>query len=304
MKFSTYLTEGLIKLPSKMFDEGNSYIVSQICSYVLAEVKKIENSTDFVTKFEDHVKEIAKKYNAVIKPSRKMSHTKMVLKKCYDDLPDKYKSAAKRYEKGLTLWIDWEKKGEFTDKNGYFRNTDEGIIGVSIAWVVRSDWKVLVSIIKSESELKERCDRFDDHIDKILGTFEHELTHFVQYKILPNREKQFTKNVTIASKLEAYLNSKVEFDPTLRSEVRSYVRQEKENLEIKMDKSKRSTWISYFVGALKHKLDPKKVTFDLPDDLIGYIKPSEFFLGLKKHSEKKWKLACKLFNQEVEKRSS
>ena len=77
MIFSNFLTEGMIKLPSSMFKEGVSYIVSQACSYALTEIAKVEKeySTDESKKIEDHIKSIARKYDAIIKTTRKMEYT-------------------------------------------------------------------------------------------------------------------------------------------------------------------------------------------------------------------------------------
>ena len=308
MIFSNFLTEGMIKLPSSMFKEGVSYIVSQACSYALTEIAKVEKeySTDESKKIEDHIKSIAKKYDAVIKTTRKMEYTKTVLKKVYDDLPEKYKASAKEFKKGLTLYVDWDKSKMFTTRNGYFRNNDEGIIGVTIFPVIKYNWVKNIKNLHSNDPrkrqmfCKEVCDWFSEKIERFIGSYEHELTHFVQFKILPN-EKHFNKSKEYNSDADAYYNSSVEFDPTIRDCVKKYLKQEKENLSIGMSKN-RSFWISIFVGSVQHKVDPKKDMLDLPDDKSGYVTVDDFFKSLKSKNEKRWKLAVKMFTQEVEKK--
>jgi predicted RNA-binding protein Jag len=305
--FSRFLNEGLIKLPQKMFDEGSTYLVSKICSYPLTEIKSLGDLNDFQKQIQDHLEDVAKKYKAKIQYTRKMNHTTVKLKRVYDDLPEKYRTHAQEFKSGLTLYVDWIHGKEFQTKNGYFRKSGEGMIGVSIWPIVKYDWKRHVKNVSKQEHVETICHYIDSYVTRILDSFEHELTHFVQFKILPHSEKQFSKGDNYRTDRHAnksgYSTSKAEFDPILRNEISKYMRIEKENLEIKMSKSKRSAWISCFVGAKPYKPDPKKDMLDLPDSEVGYVKPSDFFLNLKKHSESRWKLACKLFTQEVEKRS-
>ena len=323
MSFKIFVTEGMIKLPEKMFKDGETKIVADLCSFVITELSPFKSDPD-VHKFIDHVKSTASKYSAPLRFLKKKIRSKFKIELSLESLPEKYRAGFEKPDVfkdtppkklKLELDLDWTQKGRLTDKSagGFFKNTEAGKIVVGIGSLVDLDFKRTVSLNNhlkragGKSHLyNELMDLFDPRLDRILLTFEHELTHYVQYKALHKLSAVQTygadeaaQTSRIKGKKDAYYNSQVEFDPLIRTSLGEFHRMERDNIEAKM-KGTRRGWIDIFVGA--KAIPTQKFEMIRSEKHGGFIEPSEFFLSLKKHSPDKWKKAVKLFTQELERR--
>ena len=290
MTFKNFLTEGFIKLPEKMFAEGKQKIVEAVCSSLLSEIDSIEDADDLIK----HVKTVASKHAATVKKIvSKPTRNLIKLKKVYSDLPAAYKKNVEGV-KDANLTLVWKHSGVLKNINGSgaYRNTEHGTITIGIYAITEFNWTKAIKNVGQSDCIK----MFDERLEKIFLTFEHELTHYVQYKILPNNDSKGSAGEL--NKNDAYYNSPKEFDPLIRTAIGQYRGYENDNLDIGM-KLNRSSWIGAFVGTIPFK---KGVVSDLPSKEVGYVTPSSFFLSLKKNDEQKWKKAIKLFTQELEKR--
>lgn len=316
LNFKFYLNEGLIKLPEKAFKEGQTKIVSDLASFLVTELSSVKHAE--VKKVIDHVKSVASKHAAQVRHLVKKTHSKFKLEISKEDLPEKYRKLGPEVLGKVELDLDWKVKGRLVKHkaSGLYDDSNDGKVIIGIAKFIDSDWKkkAVEYVMKADKGFESRIklsdvliDEFDALLEQILGTFEHELTHYVQFKILrAAHEKQIGglgKSHAKDNQKDEYYNSQVEFDPQIKSAIAKFHRMEKDNLDAKMDGNRR-LWIDIFVGAKKIPRPAKPSFLDIVSNekYGGFVKPSDFFLSLKKVSENRWKKAIKLFTQELQKR--
>jgi hypothetical protein len=307
IQFKIFLSEGMIKLPVKMFKEGERLIVSDICSYVITDLEKYKREPD-VHLFSEHVKKVASQHAAPLRSLKKKTRSKFKIKLSLEGLPEKYREGFGS-DKNLDLDLDWVRKGRLTDlgAGGSYKDTEAGKIVIGIFPIIELELEKKVALNKKREEegkknahlYSEMVDLFDRRLDRILLSFEHELTHYVQYKALSKLSDKQTGHSEHPGKRDAYFNSQIEFDPLIRSALGEFHTMEKDNDEAGMKGSRRD-WIAIFVGS--KSIPSQKFAMARSEKYGGFIEPSDFFLSLKKHSPDKWRKAVKLFTQEIEKR--
>lgn len=306
--FGRYLVEGLIKLPEKMLKDGQSKIASDICSYVSTELgatSRIHDSdAEDVKKMIAHVKELAAQYNAPIRHLKKKTRSKYKIDLDIADLPTSYKKNTQIEKEALKLeldidWDHYQGRLKSLKADASYSDSKGGKIVMGIGSITTMHWETVL-------KYPAFVDLFDNRLERIMLNFEHELTHYVQYKVLGDamNDRFADKREIDGGRSDAYYNKDLEFDPLIKSAIGTYRRYEKDNLEAKLAGGRRE-WVEFFIGT---KSVPRELAYKLKQGLIsgekygGFVVPSEFFLSLKKHQPDKWKKAIKLFTQELDKR--
>ena len=229
------------------------------------------------------------------------------------ELPKKYQviDAAPK----LGILVDWRdskrsKLGTRSASGLYTHDETKPVITIGVKEFIPSKVKrVMFEISLSERQrkdpLKELRQDLEGRMDIIESTIEHELTHYVQYQLLKpldDRQAQMASEdeEIKLGKRAAYYNSPVEFHPTIRSAVTRYITDERLNLLFEL-RGTRSFWIRVFTGATPVKTSGVHRLVSTSEN-GGLVKPDVFFLALRSADMNKWKLAVKLFTQELERK--
>jgi hypothetical protein len=300
MRFTNYLhqdrllTEGMIKVPTSMFAEGKKLIAQEALGYIITTCEAAK--TDHGQELADHGYKLLGKLDVEYKPGKKKELSIFKMKMELDELPQSYQKIVTSHggigNPNLKLELDWGASVRLgRDNDGSYRQMTAksvGIIVLGIRKLVDQPWR---SWAKTEDS--KGIEVMDRELEAIFDAYEHELTHFVQSKILmlvaSNDDDANDKAFKAASgsSREAYLTSDIEFDPTIKSEAGRFKRGAKENEDLGFKAGSTQDWFKIFIGEKKVKM-----LGDLSP--AGMIAPSKFFLTLKSHDMTKWKKAVKL----------
>ena len=301
--FSSFLNEGLIKLPRKTLQQ----LVGGFVYIYLAYYK--DCIEEFLSGKEYHdanelLKTVLKKYNVPsIKPedSAKVGKSDKMTKIFVidpEDLPERYLKKLREIDKDETIFRSLNLKIKLTiDFKGMKKL--EG----SYAQFDPNNQQIIISIKNhylDKSELESRVGRekcLGTVLTQAIGNLEHEFTHAIQWIILEKFHQKQIKNISDLKipgnspvYQDEYYNTPIEFDPWIKTEIKKFKAAEDLVKMTRFSFDKKAA-IGYFTWSDSDK--------NVDIEKLGFTGRSEFFGALKKKSEKRWKKAVKLFYTEV-----
>lgn len=344
MKINQLLTppmgimEGVIKLPPKLLAKVKAEFFSVVCSYSRARCWEAGN---FMVKNDDltsgglefGIKQLEAyfkaKYPAVIFSvlnTKQKTVTRKVGDFEDDDLEPRYRKALEKSK--LNVYYQWNRDERRPLKLVMTIKPEGGLKGYagqyssnpntvevnlermkSFAWDEYLEYAQLVydgeDKARNEKLMTRMLDILDDRIVRIEGTLEHEMTHYMQFRVFGGADhKQIAadgKAIAADSKAvqgkSKYFSSQIEFDPQIKSHAKSTI------VAIRMNKRTKGmdnlTWqdvVKVAIGEVEAK-DVIKAK-NLPNwATLGA--EQDFFHHLKRVDKDKWKKAVKLFTQLV-----
>jgi hypothetical protein len=338
---SSIILEGMIKLPVKLHTKLLKEVRTLCLSYSFARLEKAAAAY----KVEPVVKELAiSEFNAffakkypdikVIKkfnPSQARAWRK-IGDFSNDDLDPSYRKLMKLggidYEWGegkpLSLNVHIQpgntlnKYGNSPNSNvaGVYRD-DDNIIDINVSPIRQWSWELYFTAAKiavdkgnarqakAHESMLEILARLNDKISHIDGLVDHELTHYIQFKVIGRGHEQQIQNTgrshaepgSHQSNTDSYYSSQIEFDPQIKSAIANIVT----SINRLKRKLKRDfNWhvlARVAVGELSH--DEAFEQLKLDDNAL-VVEPLHFFTTLKRVDQVKWRKAVKLFIAGIE----
>jgi hypothetical protein len=331
------INEGMIKLPAKLHKKLTTEFRQVAISYMRARMEKAAASyskTDWLSA--EAIKAGVEAFDAFFMKQyglkagkyniEQMRTLRTVGDVTVDDLDPSYKKLLLKPPhlphdelgfKPLKLQMHLMPKGDLQVSSGQF-NDEQNIIDLNLATLRTIGWEVYFKAAtaminpdatpgKGEKHMQEILARFGDTLEKIEGTLEHEVSHYMQYKVFA-RGSAYQVDVTgYASKgspkgdqaQQRYYSSNVEFDPQIKSSIKevkvrygALVRKLKRPVDWKI-------LARYAIGELSMQDTFKELGMTMQEENIG--QPLPFFVTLKKVNHDKWKKGVKLFMTELEK---
>lgn len=288
------LTEGLIKLPPSTLKALHAGLNQRVGSYIHAVGKKERNSN--LTRIG---LDIANRGNGLVTVPRTLKGGWAF------DVPVNYRELPTSYQALAKLGGIKRNKGYVTVVI-YFDDEESN---------VTSKWPRAAGVYDHEAEtgptiyfstkdvrramLNPSPDHLYDILDRMETTGEHELTHHLQFTTLRHGSAEQVRDTAegmtrdeAGRLVDKYLASPVEFDPTLRSQVKEFTDEVKLDREHGFDYDP-SDAVKYFVGAIEGK-----------KPFMGFLSRSAFFAALKRVSRTRWEKAVKLFTTELRDRGA
>jgi hypothetical protein len=321
MTFKQFLTEGMIKLPVKLLGKMESQLEETVFSYLRTRLEKAgpsEKDTKLALKLFD---EWMKDNHPKVKAKKFDLKTEFVSSKIgdvtIDDLPEKYKKLLDRHTTFNTKPLVLKMRFNSMIDDGTY-SSDKNIIELNLDRFKHFDYERLYSFIQKLNEeglspakvnhcekvVREIFNRLEDGYDRSLGTLHHELTHYIQYKILSRgHEKQIDnsgKSISAAETDKAneeYHSSQIEFDPWIKSIVKD-IQSVYKKIKRKYPAYEFRPLVDFLTGAApRSKANNHVERFET--DAFVPTKPYAFFTDLKKVDTKKWKKAIKYLMAEL-----
>jgi len=264
MKFKEWLlAEGLIQLPTKMFERIENIIHSEVygCIDRLLKGKKRQfpNHAKFFREFQKSRPTAAQKYDGE-------DHYYSIP---YDlaGLSPKVASAFKASRNFLVLLCDWNNK---------FNNIIKGEAGY-----IPTKEVILVKMFPILRYLQSDPSDIEYYINRLLkDILPHELQHMVQYLSLQHLDpRNVEMKPNYAQQGSEYYTSNIEFSPYITSTIEEFRNHIRFSKNVNRD-------LRIFVGIEK-------------GDILSGIQTHKFFKWLKAISPVKWKKAVKLFYQGI-----
>lgn len=291
MKLREILSEGLIKLSSKLIDKLVKTFVIKYLAWVqdkieselegkdYSEAKKVLNkySQKYQVSIEDEDIEAIGK-SRTIKTKYEIELEELPY---YEKLIKLYPDFKNMHNPILTLVMDFA--SDTGSSNGKYNPNTQTIFMYLKALGLLSNDNLETVMIK--------------HLPNAVGVLEHELTHAIQFIVLSKfHDSQIGDEDSVkfdAATKDKYFNSQIEFDPFIKTMVAKFKAADLAMKKISPDYDRKIS-LEYFTGA-HEKLSDKEL------QKVSFMKPNEFFISIKKHDKEKWKKAVKLFYQEVTK---
>jgi hypothetical protein len=328
MRVYEILSEGLIKLPTKMHAKLINELRTVCVSYMRTKLNLALSSSDADSEVK---KESLSQFDAFWR--KKYSNVKFrkialdpnelhvkdigVIKKA--ELPANY---AKLFDRDLPYEFEFDPsksikaqfKFDFKELSSdgaraMYRRDEKNVIEVDLKKIKTMNFMVYVEEIEklldgesTQSNINRLLERIYDEMIELEGLTEHELAHAVQFLVLSRGSIDQTIGDVGGAKASnkptaGYTTSQVEFDPLIKSLVKGFV---KWNNKITRAEGKPIDWkvfVKYFVGAISdddfHEKTKIRPTTEYPEQ-------AKFFQDLKQHDRSKWQKAIKLFTLSVE----
>lgn len=284
MKLTQVLNEGLIKLPPSTLKALQAGVNQRVGSFIYAQGRKSGDK-----ELARIGLDIANRGGGAIGVPRKLAGGwAFEVPVNYRELPAGYQQLAKqggvKRNKGyltVVIYFDDEPSNvisKWPKALGAYDHTAE--TGPTIYFSTK---EVRRAMSKSPHDVYDVLDRMET-------TGEHELAHHLQFAALRHGSEAQVRDTSggitrdeAGRLVDKYLASPVEFDPTLRSQVKEFI------ADVKLDRDNGfeydvSDAVKHFVGATEGKK-----TF------MGFLGRSAFFAALKRVSRVKWEKAVKLF---------
>lgn len=336
------IMEGMIKLPPKLLAKVRGEYQSCVLSYLHARCKgacdtfvKTEDLSTAAAKlamktFEEWA---AKRYpDAKIKPGQK-TNAKTITRAIGDFDPDDLDPSYKGVWEKAKLNVDYEWAtpnkmklimaimpypglkgfaGQYSSRPNTVEINLERLR--TFAWDEFTEFAQAVygddadESAKSKRGMELMLNALGDRIDRAEGTVEHELTHYMQFKVFGKVDpKQISDKGKSSRDAEGstkaqqeYLSSQVEFDPQLKGRIK--------DIEVMVKALRRRKGLETvdwkpFAKIATGSADPKEVhaKYNIPT-YVNIGGEMDFFENLKKLDQAKWKKAVKQFMLELEKR--
>lgn len=303
MKFSTFLNEGLIKLPDRLLSDLTTYFVYWYLAYARAIANDmIDIDDEEMESIIDGVSILAKK-NGTKNPStsdiNKTLTVRSVSKRFnVDDFPEPYinrvlKTNGEKVVKDVlsepvkfVIAFKLHPKIDIDDHPQGIYYPDDNSIMISIANIITPIESFIEALIKLNIRNAQAI------MNHTIGVIEHELTHSIQAMILYKlHHKQYSFDGISASNLsdedkkqDEYFTSQVEFYPSIKGAIRE-IESEFLKLGLKTQQEKREFFDKYTY--VDSKID------------AGSIGRSNFFKSLRRSDYQNWKKAVKLLADKV-----
>lgn len=323
MTFKTFLAEGMIKLPEQFLKK----LEDEVVKVALSVIKNNFESSLEDTALEPPAVKLAKDvFQAWIKqydvkvPKMQLRIEKHVktgdLKP--EDVPQQYRKLLDR----PAVFTDWELTGtpmvltltlaKLPDRAVGSYEAKKNNMKISMSAFKHVEFSTYFRTIQRAEEstnpnqkqhmlklANEVLSRFGDMITRVKGILEHELSHYMQFKVLSRGHVQQIhdagKRVSADQKEgddEEYYTSQVEFDPQIKTAISDYKTLERKMLKKYPDQRTRPLrdWMTA-TGTRTAAL----YGIDRHDDWLIPDEPFEFFKKLKQLDNGKWKRAVKYF---------
>lgn len=343
MKINELLTprvsimEGVIKLPPKLLAKVKNEFFSVVCSYArtrCGEVGEYMLKNDDLTR--DGLAYAFKQFDAFFKatyPDVKFTDfntkQKTVSRKVGDfdddDLDPRYRKAMeksklnvyyhwnKNESKPLKLVLNLKPEGTMKGYAGQY-SSNPNIVEVNLDRLKSFAWDEFLEYAQGAYDDNEDGGRrkmlrmlavLNDRFTRIEGTLEHELTHYIQFKVFGGvSDKQIAGNGKSNPTDDArtqdsskYYTSQVEFDPQIKSHAKNAI------VTIRANKRTKGmeglTWKDVALVAVGEKKAKDVINDKQLPNWTMLADEEKFFAHLKKVDKEQWKKAVKLFMQTV-----
>lgn len=266
MRLYRFISEGLIKIPDKLYKELLNITYSQYISYIEKNIQPSESKDILIgTLIQTYKINKHQKFNKFTNEPIKVDFK-------IDDVPVEFKGFWKENQKELLYVINWEqlKWADRPKVGGAYSDKD---------FKITINPRLLIDLVKSQStEIRDYVAAFD----KPKYTLWHEMTHLVQKRAIANIDPSQVAKLTSGGESqeerktpeyrEKYLQNMIEFDPMLKTAVYKFN--------------------SNYKHKIKNISDFKKCfnDFTLAADLE---KDNDFFTVLFRKDIKRWKKAIK-----------
>ncbi len=260
----TELNEGITKIPPKVKQKAEQIVMSAALASIY------DNAVKYKDKFPKYYKyfmKLAAKYKV-----KSGSDEAVVIKSINYDLKYLPKNYPKKKVPRITIaaYVADNEKIANSSKGGLYNKTKKQIIiNVSSLRLHKLPYKSYDATYTLKSA-----------VDELLTTLEHELIHSVQDQLLDidfnKAPKSVDKNNLDVNDL--YFLNPIEFDPWIVNSSKDF----KDNVDVLGEYYSVKELFDLFVGITP---EDSKNTYS--------NKVSEFFIALKKHDEKKWRIAVR-----------
>ncbi|MDP7367200.1 MAG: hypothetical protein QGH83_08060 [Candidatus Pacebacteria bacterium] len=257
IRFKNFISEGLIKVPQKIYKKFEKSLLEFAFSHMVAEV-----DLDYV----DAIKKVARK-NGVRSFKKPQKEVRVKYKRPDVEIPVRKSDDYMDIDPvdNLHLFMVFNEK-EVVHNADY--DTDHDVTGESTITVYVSNY---VRDIRDVNDVDQAGFTASQIVTKLKADLRHEMMHFVQDIYLANKhEKQNQQNPQSGKENRTkreidkdninYFTSQQEFDPTIQSEIGEFIS-----------------------------------TSSFQPSLQKHIAKSDFFRILKKHQPKKYKIAVRKF---------
>lgn len=243
-----------------------------------------------------------------------------------DDLDPRYKAAMEKSK--LNVYYHWNKgdtkplklimalkpTGGLKGSYGQYSSMPN-TIGMNLERVKSFAWDEYVEFAQAflddnkdvdMKRMERMLDLLADRIEKMEGTLEHEMAHYLQFKVFAGVDhkqvdgdgKSIAGDKPGDQAKQKYFASQIEFDPQVKSNAKDVIVRIKSIRRKKdMDGLPWKPVALVAVGALKAADVMKELKLPSYVDVGGEL---EFFSHLKRADKDKWKKAVKLFMQTIE----
>ena len=283
-RFKNFISEGLIKVPQKIYKKFEKSLLEVAFSHMVAEV-----DLDYV----DAIKKVARK-NGVRSFKKSQKEVRVKYKRPDVEIPVRKSDDYMDIDPvdNLHLFMVFNEK-EVVHNADY--DTDHDVTGESTITVYVSNY---VRDIRDVNDVDQAGHTATQIAIRLKADLKHELMHFVQDVYLANKhEKQNQQKRQSGKNTEQdkinYFTSQQEFDPTIQSEIGEFISNYSTNPPELVDYINRLNLkpnhpdLPEFVQKFMQKYFIKQID--------SQIKGSDFFKILKKHQPKKYKIAIRKF---------
>ena len=290
IRFKNFISEGLIKVPQKIYKKFEKSLLEFAFSHMVAEV-----DLDYV----DAIKKVARK-NGVRSFKKPQKEVRVKYKRPDVEIPVRKSDDYMDIDPvdNLHLFMVFNEK-EVVHNADY--DTDHDVTGESTITVYVSNY---VRDIRDVNDVDQAGFTASQIVTKLKADLRHEMMHFVQDIYLANKhEKQNQQNPQSGKENRTkreidkdninYFTSQQEFDPTIQSEIGEFISNYSTNPPELVDYINRLNLkpnhpdLPEFVKKFMQKYFIKQID--------RQIKGSDFFKILKKHQPKKYKIAVRKF---------
>ena len=249
--FKEFLTEGLIKLPEATRKALHDGIEKSLAMYAYWRGKD-----EVKEKAEETLKRLGV---APLKTMKGNSAYVFDVPVDISDLPAKYRKRAAKLPKKITakVMMNLLKDDDGSTVEGLYDHEKLNQIKITIG-----SKRFVDNVIKANDPYE-----FKHEVEHAHNVADHELTHFIQDRVL--------QDVGVG----------VEFDPTIKTQLGIFKRLLQHNKDLGLENPRRS--LDVFVGSKGEHA------------FWGSVTPSTFFMGLKGSSPDQWQKAVKIFTQNL-----
>jgi hypothetical protein len=327
------IMEGVIKLPPKLLAKAKQEFHTLVYSYgrascleIAERMVKAEDATSAGVKFamkafDDY---FSKKHPGLAFKSfdtKQKTVTRTIGDFEDDDLEPRYRKALEKSK--LNMSYEWNRDARKPLRmimvlkplgaSGMY-SSRPNTIEISFDWFKHFGWDEFIEYAQlafDENDDIERrkmiriLERYSDRADKMEGTLEHEMTHYIQFKVfggasdaqIGEHGKALDTDDKATRNASAYYSSQVEFDPQIKSHAKDLIVTIRANKRMKGMEA--LSWKDAALVAVGEKKAAEVIAKnELPKwTILG--NEQQFFKSLKRVDKDKWKKAVKLFMQLV-----